>query len=125
MAQRKKGRETRSTKPADEADDGASLIAVRLDDEQLKVRGEELVSFIVKLESLENKKGEQVKKINAEIKLCKERSRVLARELDSGEAMIDRQQALDFQNVSTGRRVGAAAAKAAQLAENDAAAGVA
>jgi hypothetical protein len=122
MAQRKKGRESRAAAgpigPGEGDDDGAALIAVPLDEGQLSERRDELVSFLIKQEMEETKKGEQVKKINASIKLCKERVRVLAREIDSREAFVDRQQALDFQTTS-GRRVGAAAQKAAELAGND------
>ncbi len=122
MAQRKKGREARAAAgpvgPGEGEDDGAALIAVPLDDGQIRERTDELVSFLVKVEIERTKKREQVKKINASIKLCDERVRVLAREIDSREAFVDRQQALDFQS-PTGRRVGAAAAKAAELAGND------
>ena len=103
--------------PGEGEDDGAALIAVPLDEGQLRERTDELVSFLVKLEGEETKKSEQVKKINASIKLCKERVRVLAREIDSREAFVDRQQALDF-HTTTGRRPGAAAAKAAELAND-------
>lgn len=122
MAQRKQGREKRSRiangNGGDEAvDDGASLVAVALDDDALKLRGSELVDWLVKQRSLKEKKAAQVKKINEELKLANQRIDVLAREIDTGEAFIDRQTDLPFQG--TGRRPGAAAERASGLA-NDA-----
>ena len=102
-------------------DDGTSLMAVRLDDEQKKERGGELVDWLVKRKSLEEKKAAQVKKINEELKLAKQRIDVLAREIDTGEAFIERQTDLDFGGPGTGRRPGAAASRAAELANDTAA----
>lgn len=118
MAQRKKGREGRAARANDVAeDDGASLVAVKLDDAQLQERGSELVDWLVKQRSLKDKKKAQVKKINEELKLAEQRVDVLARELDTGEAFIERQTDLPF--AGTGRRPGAAAERAAELAHND------
>lgn len=119
MAQRKKGRDGRSAARANDVaeDDGASLVAVKLDDAQLQERGSELVDWLVKQRSLKDKKKAQVKKINEELKLAEQRVDVLARELDTGEAFIERQTDLPF--AGTGRRPGAAAERAAELAHND------
>jgi hypothetical protein len=123
MAQRKQGRDTRSSKSAngndEPVDDGTSLMAVKLEDDQLKERGGELVDWLVKRRSLEEKKAAQVKKINEELKLARQRIDVLAREIDTGEAFIERQTDLPF--AGSGRRPGAAAQRAAELANDNAA----
>lgn len=124
MAQRKQGRDKRSSKSAngnddEHVDDGSSLMAVKLEDDQLKERGGELVDWLVKRRSLEEKKAAQVKKINEELKLARQRIDVLAREIDTGEAFIERQTDLPF--AGSGRRPGAAAQRAAELANDTAA----
>ena len=81
----------------DEAnDDGSALIPMRLDEDQLKERGAELVDWTIKLQQLEDKKKEQVKKINADIKLAREATRRLAREIDDGVAFVDPQAKLAY-----------------------------
>jgi hypothetical protein len=124
MATRKQGRDNRAKKSAngiehEPVDDGSSLMAVPLDDDALKLRGSELVDWLVKQKNLKEKKGAQVKKINEELKLASQRIDVLAREIDTGEAFIERQTDLPF--AGTGRRPGAAAERAAELANDNAA----
>lgn len=118
MAQRKKGREGRAKKETTIEDDGSSLVAVPLNAEEIRQREDERHNFLVKLYSLEEKKKAQVTKINEEIKLCKQESRRLTREIDDREAFVDRQVAMDYGPEFAqkgGRREGAAAAKAAEL----------
>lgn len=103
MAQRKKGREKRA--PAN--DEGTGLVRVKLTEEQRTERGLDLASFEKKLEDTESKKAAAAAKYNSEIKLIKEKISVLADEVDTGEANVDAQQAMNFGGVA-GRRVGAA-----------------
>lgn len=95
MAGRRRGRESRAEQPAVE-DDGTGLVPVDLDEAALKMRGDELVSWLVKEHQITDKKREQVKKINAEIKLVKDKVRTLTRELDTKVAYVDPQIALNF-----------------------------
>lgn len=94
MAGRRKGRESRAEQPVE--DDGTGLVPVDLDEAALKERGDELVSWLVKEHQITDKKREQVKKINAEIKLVKDKVRTLTRELDTKVAYVDPQIALNF-----------------------------
>jgi hypothetical protein len=75
-------------------DDGAGLVEQALTPEELRDRSEELISWLVKREQVETKKGAAVEKFNAEIKLAKERIHVLTREIDSKKAYVDPQQTL-------------------------------
>lgn len=121
MAARKKDREKRaSDKPSDEAvDDGSSLMAVKLEADQIDGRRRELVDWLVKLTQLSEKKKAQVTKINKDIKLAEQEVARLTKEADSGVAYIDRQtQLFDGGGGGGGRREGAAAARAAELAND-------
>lgn len=100
MAQRKKGREKR----AGTTDEGTGLVRVRLTDDQVKARADELASFIKKLEDVEGKKSAAAEKYNGEIKLLKEKISVLADEVDTRSANVDAQQALEFEGGYAGRR---------------------
>lgn len=100
MAGRRKGRESRAEK-AQVDDDGTGLVPVELNEHQKKERGEELVSWLAKKHQLEDKKKEQVKKINAELKLTGDKVRTLTRELDTGIAYVDPQLALDYANAGS------------------------
>lgn len=93
---RRKGRENRAEKPTEIEDEGAGLVPVDLDDQAIKERSEELVSWCVKRHQLEDRKREQVAKINAEIKITKDKIRVLTRECDERVAYVDPQQALPY-----------------------------
>jgi hypothetical protein len=105
MAARKKGREKR----AGATDDGgAGLVRVKLDDEQWKGRCDDLASAVKKLEDVESKKAAASAKFNAEIKILSEQISILADEVDTHEANVDAQQAMNFEPLSGGRREGAA-----------------
>lgn len=118
MAARKQGREKRaSEKPSDEpVDDGSQLMAVKLEPEQIEETRRTLVDWLVKRQQLADKKSAQVTKINKDIKLADQEIARLTKEADSGVAYIDRQTDMF---AGTGRREGAAAARAAELG-NDA-----
>ncbi len=79
-----------------EEDDGAGLVEQELTPEELRDRGEELISWLVKREQVEGKKGAAVEKFNAELKLAKERIHVLTREIDTKKAYVDPQESLPF-----------------------------
>lgn len=96
MAGRRKGRDKRAEKSESVEDDGTGLVPVELTEQQKKDRGDELVSWLCKRHQLEDKKREQVKKINAELKLAGDKVRTLTRELDTGVAYVDPQMALDY-----------------------------
>ncbi len=100
MAGRRKNRESRAEQPPE--DDGTGLVPVDLDETALKDRGDELVSWLVKDHQVSDKKREQVKKINAELKLIKDKIRTLTRELDTKIAYVDPQYALNFGTAKAG-----------------------
>lgn len=104
MAQRKKGREKRAAAN----DEGTGLVRVKLTDEQWRERSSDLASYEKKLEDSESKKAAAAAKYNSEIKLIKEKISVLADEVDTREANVDAQQAMNFAGTA-GRRPGAAA----------------
>lgn len=104
MAQRKKGREKR----AGTSDDGSGLVRVKLDDDTWKGRCDDLASAIKKREDVESKKSAAVEKYNGELKLLETQISQLADEVDTHEANVDAQQAINFEAVA-GRREGAAA----------------
>lgn len=104
MAARKKGREKRAAAN----DEGTGLVRVKLTDEQWRERSSELASWEKKLEDTESKKAATAAKYNSEIKSCKEKITVLADEVDTREANVDAQQAMNFGGTA-GRRPGAAA----------------
>jgi hypothetical protein len=81
-------------KALDDDDDGAGLVEQDLTEAELKDRGDELVSWLVKKEQIETKKSSAVEKFNAEIKLSKQRIHVLTREIDTRKAYVDPQQSL-------------------------------
>lgn len=95
MAGRRKGREKRATQTEPE-DDGSGLVPMELDEQGVKERSEELVSWCVKHHQMVDKKKEQVAKINAEIKIARDRIRVLTRECDERVAYVDPQMAMPF-----------------------------
>lgn len=119
MAQRKKGREKRAAAN----DEGTGLVRVKLTDEQWRARSDELASFIKKLEDVEGKKAAAAEKYNGEIKLLKEKISVLADEVDTHEANVDAQQAMNFDGHAGKRKRGNGAAaadgKAAAAGETD------
>jgi hypothetical protein len=86
----------------EQEDDGTGLVPVELDEAQLKERHDDLVSWNVKLYQLEDKKRDAVKKINAELKLAKEKAKQLTRECDTKIAYVDPQQALNFSSARAG-----------------------
>lgn len=104
MAARKKGREKRAAAN----DEGTGLVRVKLTDEQWRERSADLASFEKKLEDCESKKAAAAAKYNGEIKLIKEKISVLADEVDTREANVDAQVAMNFAGAA-GRRPGAAA----------------
>jgi hypothetical protein len=104
MAQRKKGREKRAAAN----DEGTGLVRVKLTDDQWRERSADLASFEKKLEDTESKKAAAAAKYNSEIKLIKEKITVLADEVDTREANVDAQVAMNFGGAA-GRRPGAAA----------------
>lgn len=77
-------------------DDGAGLVEQALTPEELRDRQDELISWLVKREQVETKKGAAVEKFNAELKLAKERIHVLTREIDTKKAYVDPQEQLPF-----------------------------
>ena len=83
-------------------DDALGLVPMELSDEQIQERYRELVDWNVKLEQVEEKKKEVVKKVNAELKTIKQRIRVTTRELDTGTAMVDPQYKLQFEKTQPG-----------------------
>jgi hypothetical protein len=102
MAARKKGREKR----AGTSDEGTGLVRVKLTPEQVSQRSDELASYIKKLEDVEGKKSAAAEKYNGEIKLLKEKISVLADEVDTREANVDAQQAMDFDGYAGKRKRG-------------------
>lgn len=120
MAARKKGREKRAAAN----DEGTGLVRVKLTDDQWRDRSAELASWEKKLEDTESKKAAAAGKYNAEIKVCKERISVLADEVDTREANVDSQTAMNFDGHAGKRKRGAAAAaadgKAAAAGDTDA-----
>lgn len=121
MAQRKKGREKR----AGATDEGTGLVRVRLTDEQWRGRSDELASMIKKLEDVEGKKSAAAEKYNGEIKLLKERITVLADEVETHEANVDAQQAIDFDGPAGRRKRGSNGAGDSVPANDTPAAGAA
>jgi hypothetical protein len=103
MAARKKGREKRAAAN----DEGTGLVRVKLTDDQWRERSADLASFEKKLEDTESKKAAAAAKYNSEIKLIKEKISTLADEVDTREANVDAQQAMNFGGTA-GRRAGAA-----------------
>jgi hypothetical protein len=117
MAARKKGREKRAAAN----DEGTGLVRVRLTDEQWRARCDELASYLKKAEDVEGKKAAAAEKYNGELKLLKEKISTLADEVDTHEANVDAQQAMDFDGMAGKRKRGAAAAdgKAAAAGDDD------
>lgn len=101
MAARKKGREKRAG-ATDDA--GTGLVRVRLTEDQWKGRCDDLASALKKLEDVEGKKSAAAEKFNGEIKLLKEKISVLADEVDTREANVDAQQAMDFDGYAGKRK---------------------
>jgi len=107
MAARKKGNEKRAGK----TDEGTGLVRVRLTDEQWRARCDELASYLKKAEEVEGKKSAAAEKYNGELKLLREKISVLADEVDTHEANVDAQTALEFDGFAGKRqRDGKAAA---------------
>ena len=102
MAQRKKGRETRAPK----TDEGTGLVRVKLTDEQWRSASADLADWTKKLEDAESKKSAAANKYNAEIKVCKENITRLADEVDTREANVDAQQAMQFDGYAGKRKKG-------------------
>lgn len=100
MAARKKGRESRAPK----ADEGTGLVRVRLTDEQWRERSSELAMWEKKLEDTESKKSAAAQKYNADIKLCKENITRLADEVDTREANVDAQMAMNYDGFAGKRK---------------------
>lgn len=121
MAARKKGREKR----AGATDEGTGLVRVRLTDEQWRARSDELAGYIKKLEDVEGKKSAAAEKYNGEIKLLKERISVLADEVETREANVDAQQAIDFDGPAGKRKKGGNGAGAEPANDEAAAEGAA
>ena len=116
MAARKKGREKRAAAN----DEGTGLVRVRLTDEQWRARCDELASYLKKAEDVEGKKAAAAEKYNGELKLLKEKISTLADEVDTKEANVDAQQAMNFDGHAGKRKRGAAAdGKAAAAADTD------
>ena len=116
MAARKKGREKR----AGTTDEGTGLVRVKLTPEQVATRSDELASYIKKLEDVEGKKAAAAEKYNGEIKLLKEKISVLADEVDTREANVDAQQAIDFDGYAGKRKRPAADGKSAAAGDEPA-----
>ncbi len=93
---RRPGREKRAASAAEVEDDGSGLVPMELDDGEVKTRSAELVDWLVKRHQLEDKKREQVAKLNAEIKITRDRIRVLTRECDERVAYVDPQMTLGY-----------------------------
>lgn len=106
MAARKKGREKRAAAN----DEGTGLVRVRLTDDQWRARCDELASYLKKAEDVEGKKAAAAEKYNGELKLLKEKISTLADEVDTHEANVDAQQAMDFDGMAGKRKRGAGAA---------------
>ena len=115
MAARKKGREKRAAAN----DEGTGLVRVRLNDEQWRARCDELASYLKKAEDVEGKKAAAAEKYNGELKLLKEKISTLADEVDTHEANVDAQQAMDFDGMAGKRKRGAAADGKAAAAGDD------
>jgi hypothetical protein len=116
MAARKKGREKRAAAN----DEGTGLVRVRLTDEQWRARCDELASYLKKAEDVEGKKAAAAEKYNGELKLLKEKISTLADEVDTHEANVDAQQAMDFDGMAGKRkRGGGADGKAAAAGDDD------
>jgi hypothetical protein len=115
MAARKKGREKRAAAN----DEGTGLVRVRLTDDQWRARCDELASYLKKAEDVEGKKAAAAEKYNGELKLLKEKISTLADEVDTHEANVDSQQAMDFDGVAGKRKRGAAAADGKAAAAGD------
>jgi hypothetical protein len=115
MAARKKGREKRAAAN----DEGTGLVRVRLTDDQWRSRCDELASYLKKAEDVESKKAAAAEKYNGELKLLKEKISTLADEVDTHEANVDAQQAIDFDGVAGKRKRGAAAADGKAAAAGD------
>jgi len=110
MAARKKGREKR----AGTTDEGTGLVRVKLDGEQWKGRCDDLASAIKKREDVMSKKNAAVEKYNGELKLLETQISQLADEVDTHEANVDAQQAMNFTPVGGGHREGVAANDASE-----------
>lgn len=106
MAARKKGREKRA---GTQDDAGTGLVRVKLDDDRWKGRADDLASAIKKKEDIESKKAAAAAKFNAELKILDEQISQLADEVDTHEANVDAQMAMNFEPAGGGRREGAAA----------------
>jgi hypothetical protein len=104
MAARKKGREKRAAAN----DEGTGLVRVRLTDDQWRARCDELASYLKKAEDVEGKKSAAAEKYNGELKLLKEKISTLADEVDTHEANVDAQQAMNFDGHAGKRKRGAA-----------------
>lgn len=96
----------KGTARAGTTDEGTGLVRVRLTDEQWRARSDELASYIKKLEEIEGKKSAAAEKYNGEIKLLKEKISQLADEVDTHEANVDAQQAIDFDGYAGKRKKG-------------------
>jgi hypothetical protein len=103
MAARKKGREKRAAAN----DEGTGLVRVRLTDDQWRSRCDELASYLKKAEDVEGKKAAAAEKYNGELKLLKEKISTLADEVDTHEANVDAQQAMNFDGHAGKRKRGA------------------
>lgn len=107
MASRKEGREGRSDKKrrsAADVDDGSGLVQQKLSEQELKDRNEELISWLVKDQTVKLKKSQAVAKFNADLKVSGERIKVLTRELDTGIAFVEAQ--LDLPGTEGGGEAG-------------------
>lgn len=100
MAQRKKGREKRAAA----TDEGTGLVRVKLTEEQWKGRCDDLASAIKKREDVEGRKAAAAEKFNGELKLLNEQISVLADEVETHEANVDAQLAMDYERAPGGRR---------------------
>lgn len=100
MAQRKKGRESRAAK----TDEGTGLVRVKLTDEQWRTASADLAIWEKKLEDIESKKAAASQKYNAEIKICKENITRLADEVDTREANVDAQMAMQYDGFAGKRK---------------------
>lgn len=115
MAARKKGREKRAAAN----DEGTGLVRVRLTDDQWRARCDELASYLKKAEDVESKKSAAAEKYNGELKLLREKISTLADEVDTHEANVDAQQAMNFDGHAGKRKRGAGADGKAAAAGDD------
>ena len=115
MATRKKGREKR----AGTTDEGTGLVRVKLTEEQWRERSDELASCIKKAEDVESKKSAAAEKYNGELKLLKTRISILADEVDTREANVEAQVALDLKLPTPGNRRQRLEAEAAAAAAGE------